>query len=113
MNDKLQSVLSQYIEKIKAIYTDRLVRVILYGSYARGDNTSDSDIDVMILVEEDAATVQSQNEDLIFMTYDFNMEFGLDIQPFARSKEFFDYWAEAHPFYRNVCKEGITLYEAA
>ena len=113
MNRKLQSILLQYVEKVKEIYAEQLVCVILYGSYARGDYNAESDIDVMILINADAETVKAKKEELIFMTYDFNTEFGLDIQPFARSKEFFDYWVDAHPFYKNVNKEGVTLYEAA
>lgn len=113
MEDKLRSILSHYVKKIKEIYSNNLAKVILYGSYARGDYTSDSDIDLMILINADTETVKAKNEELIFMTYDFNTEFGLDIQPFARSKEFFDYWVDAHPFYKNVNKEGVILYEAA
>ena len=33
------------------MYGKRLKRVILYGSYARGDATEDSDIDLLIVLE--------------------------------------------------------------
>ena len=32
------------------IFGDKLNKVILYGSYARGDSDNESDIDIMILV---------------------------------------------------------------
>ena len=37
MSDKLQALLAEYVAKVKSIYAEKLARVILYGSYARGD----------------------------------------------------------------------------
>ena len=47
----IQSLLNQYIEALTKIYGTHLKSVILYGSYARGDYTRDSDIDIMILLD--------------------------------------------------------------
>lgn len=44
-------LLEQYTEILQKIYGNHLRRVILYGSYARGDYTKDSDIDIMILLD--------------------------------------------------------------
>ena len=46
-----QNLLEQYVEEIKKIYGTHLQKIILYGSYARGDYTQESDIDIMILVD--------------------------------------------------------------
>ena len=47
---RVDDLLKQYVNKIKAIYGSHLKTVILYGSYARGDYREDSDIDIMILL---------------------------------------------------------------
>ena len=47
----IQTILSQYIAQLQKIYGSHLKSVILYGSYARGDYTEDSDVDIMILVD--------------------------------------------------------------
>ncbi len=47
----MQSLIEQYIAEIKKIYGKHLRRVILFGSYARGDFRPDSDIDIMILLD--------------------------------------------------------------
>ena len=41
-----RNLLEQYTEILKKIYGKHLKTVILYGSYARGTNTSESDVDV-------------------------------------------------------------------
>ncbi len=47
----IQTLLSEYLIEIQRIYGFHLKRVILYGSYARGDYTAESDIDIIILVD--------------------------------------------------------------
>ena len=47
------------------------------------------------------------------MTYDFNMDNDLDIKPIAKSETHFKKWIVNYPFYSNVHKEGVVLYEAA
>ena len=43
-------ILEKYTKELFIIYGEHLKSVIVYGSYARGDNTIDSDIDIMILI---------------------------------------------------------------
>ena len=45
MSTNTKILLEQYTEILQKIYGNHLRRVILYGSYARGDYTKDSDID--------------------------------------------------------------------
>ncbi len=113
MNTKMQPLMEAYIQKLKTIYQDKLQSVILYGSYARGEEAETSDIDILVLVNSDEDGLRAKNEALVFMTYDFNMEHGTDIEPIAESVKTFQYWIDAHPFYQNVRREGVILYDAA
>ena len=45
-------MLEKYTADVCALYGGHLKEVILYGSYARGDCREDSDIDIMILVDD-------------------------------------------------------------
>ncbi len=38
--------LNELVEGILAIFNTQVIRIVLYGSYARGTNTSESDVDV-------------------------------------------------------------------
>jgi predicted nucleotidyltransferase len=50
MNAPLDMVLREYRARLEQIYGPRLVRLVLFGSRARGDAEPDSDIDVMIVL---------------------------------------------------------------
>ena len=113
MSTSMQTLLMQYTEAVHKLYGRHLKTVILYGSYARGDNTSDSDIDIMILLDLPDMDIKEYRHDLSGMTYDFNMEHDLDIKPIAKNREHFSKWVEVYPFYSNVKKEGVALFDAA
>lgn len=109
----IQTILMQYTQELLKIYGIHLKSVILYGSYARGDYTSDSDIDIMILLDVSDLDIKNYRHQLSDMTYDFNMENNLDIKPIAKSFEHFTKWLGVYPFYTNVRKEGVELFNVA
>jgi predicted nucleotidyltransferase len=43
-------VVAEFARRVRARFRDRLGRVVLFGSRARGDVTEESDIDVLVLV---------------------------------------------------------------
>ena len=106
-DDRLMSVLHGYVTEIKAIYGESLKRIILYGSYARGDQTADSDIDIMILVDMDEMEIKSHRNRLSDATFDVNFENDVLIMPIVQNEAFFDRWVGAYPFYNNVNNEGV------
>ncbi|MCD8197958.1 MAG: nucleotidyltransferase domain-containing protein [Lachnospiraceae bacterium] len=113
MPQTIQSVLEKYISEIKRIYGNDLKKIVLYGSYARDDFRKDSDIDIMILLDLPDNEIKNYRHQLSDITYDFNMDYDMDIKPIAKNEEHFMKWVENYPFYANINKEGITLYGAA
>ena len=49
--ERLRGPLREAQQRLQAMYGDRLRRVILYGSQARGDAREDSDIDVLVVLD--------------------------------------------------------------
>lgn len=113
MPQTMKSLIEQYVAEIKKIYGTHLRTVILYGSYARGDFGPDSDVDIMILLDMSDLDLKAYSQQLSYMTYDFNLDNGLDIKPIAKNEEHFKKWSVNYPFYANVQKEGVVLYGAA
>ena len=113
MSYALKKLMEKYVEEIRKIYGSHLRKVILYGSYARGDFHPDSDIDIMILLDITDLDLKEYGTKLSYMTFDFNLDHDLDIKPIAKSEEHFKKWLDNYPFYANVNREGVVLYGAA
>ena len=112
MPDYMGEVLKEYAELIKEIYKSALKAVILYGSYARGDYTEDSDVDILILVDMAEDEIGKSRERLSSLTYDFNEVHDLKIMPEVIGEKQFAYWLPVYPFYLNIEKDGVSIYAA-
>ena len=106
-------MIKQYVEQLCKIYREHLKTVIVYGSYARGDYTENSDIDIMVLLDLNDMDIKKYRHELSGMTYDFNMDYDLDIKPIAKNREHFNKWVGVYPFYSNIEREGVRLFDAA
>jgi len=51
MTPKVREVLAELKQRFEELYGDRLVKMLLYGSHARGDAEPGSDIDVLVVLE--------------------------------------------------------------
>ena len=100
-------LLRQYAEVLVNLYGIHLKSIILYGSYARGDYTGNSDIDIMILLDMPDQDIKEYRHELSGLTYDFNMDYGLGIKPIVKNGYL------RYPFYSNISKEGVKLYAVA
>ncbi len=102
-------IMEDFAKNARKILGNSLDSVIVYGSYARGDYSEFSDIDVMLLVslgDEDIKKISDQISDLAF---DFMMKYGVDISPVITNTDHFNYWVDNLPYYRNVRDEGVEL----
>jgi predicted nucleotidyltransferase len=51
MNPQLQTILSELKTRLSELYGERLEKLVLFGSQARGDAEPDSDIDVLVVLK--------------------------------------------------------------
>jgi uncharacterized protein len=51
MAPRLEKILKELRRRLEALYGERLVRLSLYGSQARGDSSPGSDIDVLVVLK--------------------------------------------------------------
>lgn len=99
----------QAVLKLKKTLSERfkLIDFRMYGSKARGDATPESDIDIMIELEEYDPAVASEIDDIVF---EINIQFDCLISTviFSR-KELEEGPLGESPLYRIIEKEGIKV----
>lgn len=110
----ISNVIDEFVKGINEILGDRVKRIILYGSYARGDYNKSSDIDIMILTDLSDDEIVIYRKKINDLAYDIEWDnnFDIDISPLIKNIDRFNYWLEALPFYMNVQKEGVVLSES-
>ena len=109
MPNMIGKLLEEYRKAIADVFEKQEIRVILYGSYARGDFHSDSDIDIMVLADMTPEEVSCYTNKLYNVTYDFETKYGVEINPIVHSKKIYGQWKNIYPLFMNVDKEGIVL----
>jgi uncharacterized protein len=104
-----EAVIKDFTETMKNHYGDRLSKIILYGSYARGDFNEESDIDFWVLLNDEEVRVMKEISNTNDEVYDLTLKHDILVSMFATSKKKFETATQA--FYRFVRKDGITVYE--
>ena len=85
---------------------DPKAEAFLFGSRARGDNRSNSDWDILILVDNKKVTNAIENK-FRDKLYDIELDSGEIISTFIYPKDFWENYLKHSPLYKNVNKEGV------
>ena len=106
----LNSVLKRVIAHSRQSFGGKLKEIILYGSYARGEQECDSDIDIMILVDERSDKLGQHRRSLSQLTSSLDLEYGAMVSPLLKDSETFEFWKGVLPFYKSVDSEGKRIH---
>ena len=108
--NELQIILDEIAATAKEIFGEKLDSVILYGSYARGDYTPESDVDIMILVREiTPEKLWKYKEPIVQKESELGIQYDLLISVTIKDIETFNKHLDVLPFYQNVMREGIKV----
>ncbi|HDZ18491.1 hypothetical protein LCGC14_2095740 [marine sediment metagenome] len=107
MKENIDKILNEIIEKLKRKY--KPIKVILYGSYARGSPRDDSDIDLLILKKTNERRIERivKVKKIIY-----NPERKIPISPLIYSPtELNERLEMGDDFIKEILKKGKILYE--
>ena len=102
----LANLLSELKLGLKGIYGDRLKEAYLYGSYARGDQREESDVDVLIVldqIDDYACEVMRAGQ----LGCDLSLKYGVSVFKVFYSQD--EWGCHDSPFLENVWDEAVEL----
>lgn len=104
LTDHEKAALADLVEELNASLGQRLQKVVLYGSKARGDFNEDSDLDVLVVLDKRSIDALDK---VSGCSSDIDIEYGLPLSVIS-----LDIAALEQPslFTRNVRKDGIELW---
>ena len=109
MPDHVSQIVYRFCQELKKILGNQLSKVIVYGSYARGDYNDRSDVDVMVLVKMPDEEIRAIKNDVYDIAFDIELSTGIEISPIIKNEAQYEYWVDTLPFYRNVREEGVVI----
>ena len=109
MPKNVNKEIQKFIEEVKKLLGTRLKKIILYGSYARGDYNKQSDVDIMILTNLSFEEIEDYRDKISDIAYDIELDTGIILSPVIKNIETYNSKVNIVPFYKNIQKEGVIL----
>lgn len=109
-NPVLMTSVHKMCKDLAELYGPILDRIVLYGSYARGEETAESDVDIALMLKD---SVSSQIHDrMTDIVVDYELAQGVTLSVVSIDCSNYMNWNKTLPFYKNIEKEGIVLWKA-
>ena len=106
-----QLMQEELVEGIKKLLEDDLISIVLYGSVARGTATEESDIDIAIIVKHEFDI--ELRDKVVELAVDIDLKYDTVLSIVDIDYNKYLEWQDIMPFYKNIKKEGIVLWNAA
>jgi Predicted nucleotidyltransferases len=88
-------------------FGDKIEKIILFGSVARGDHNKDSDIDVLVIVKEEPFKMQRMISEIVINIL-LNKEEYISAKTLSVAEYEFQKKIDSG-FFRSISKEGILI----
>lgn len=109
-NELISKIGNEIINRLITLYGNKVKCVILYGSYARGDNDEYSDMDIMVLFDCSYEEVIGYRKEISKIASRVGLENDILVSIVFRDSYSFKKSYDILPFYQNIIKEGQVLY---
>ena len=76
---------------MEKIFDVHLSKVIVYGSYSRGDYQDNLDVDDMVLADLDETEIKKFENSVYDVAFKIEMNMGIDISPMIKSEKQYKY----------------------
>lgn len=108
--NNIDMIISDLIPQLLRIFTAPNVKeIILYGSVARGTATSESDIDIAVILDD---YTDKMHDEMIDFVVDLELKYNKVISVLLIYNKQFNEWVNIAPFFQNIKKDGKVLWKS-
>ena len=90
---------------------DKVKEAVLYGSYARDEQTRDSDIDIVVFYDSRIFNRMFIREKLADIKVDLSLKYDVVMSILLKDYRQYIRFRESVPFYSDIYMEGVALYD--
>lgn len=105
---KTKEILKEFRAEIEKLYGKRLKNLLIYGSQARGDNTEESDVDVLVVLKGEVIPGKEIDKMIDIIT-EMNLKYNILLSVYPISDK--DYSTVNSPLLMNIRKEGVLIWK--
>lgn len=109
--EKLKLIAEETVRAILSVSQD-VEKIILFGSQARGDNTAESDIDILVVVDIPQERLSSIKREMRNKASRISLERDELVSLVFSDEDEYKSMADTL-FYRNIARDGVELYGRA
>ena len=108
--NNIDMLISDLIPQLLRTFTALNVKeIILYGSVARGTATSESDIDIAVILDD---YTDKMHDEMIDFVVELELKYNKVISVLLINNKQFNEWGNITPFFKNIRKDGKVLWKS-
>lgn len=104
------TILHEVKEEVLKLFGEKLSQLILYGSYARNEHDPESDIDIMILVDESETKLREYRSKIVDIMTDLSLKYDTIISFNRQTSKRYNDYLDVLPLFQNIHNEGVEIY---
>jgi predicted nucleotidyltransferase len=106
-----RTALETFVDRLLDRYGEELLKVVLFGSKARGDFDDESDLDLLVVIKQQEDGYRTCWEGIVDIAWEIGLGYGIVISPLVKEDSSYEQMRH-HPLLlaRNIDRDGIELW---
>jgi uncharacterized protein len=90
----IKPIIEEFTEQAKAHYGNRLAKIILFGSYARGEAHDESDVDLLVVLNDEEVKTRQERDSISEMLWKLFLKYLIDLSVIPTTKDRYEHSEE-------------------
>lgn len=105
----LNRLTEEIVKEYRRVYGTSIDSILLFGSYARGDENEESDVDIVAIVHGERILLQEQLKEIWNSSAEIGLANDVVISPTVIPYNEYEKYKDILPYYSNIYKEGLVI----